>query len=74
VALIGSTWGQGISHSLLLLISKADKRSGRVQGTNVIRNLGSIVQLIFQISTILFDQPRRVFAESVTGLGKFDAQ
>ncbi|KAL7446058.1 hypothetical protein ACHAXH_009670, partial [Discostella pseudostelligera] len=55
-------------HQTSMAFDRTDKRIESVHGTNIIRNLGSIVQLIFQISTILFEQPRHVFAESVSAL------
>lgn len=39
-------------------------------GTTPIRSLKSAVQTMLQISTILFDKPRSVFAQSFGALGK----
>ena len=48
----------------------AVKGNVAVRGTKRICNLMSAVQSMFQICTILFDKPRRVFAKSLSVLGK----
>ena len=54
------------NNSLYLYRLLAVKENVAVRGTNLM----SAVLLMLQICTILFDKPRRVFAESVSVLGK----
>ena len=39
-------------------------------GTKPIRSIKSALQTMMQISTILFDKPRNVFAQSLSAIGK----
>ena len=48
----------------------ANKENVAANGTKLIRSLRSAVQTMLQISTILFDKPRIVFAQSLSALGK----
>ena len=48
----------------------ANKENVAANGTKLIRSLRSAVQTMLQISTILFDKPRSVFAQSLSALGK----
>ena len=41
-------------------------------GTKPIRSIKSALQTMMQISTILFDKPRNVFAQSLSAIGKFE--
>ncbi|KAL3809155.1 hypothetical protein ACHAXA_004654 [Cyclostephanos tholiformis] len=50
-------------------LDSAEKENVAVCGTNRICNLTSAVLSMFQLCTILFDKPRRVFAKSVSMLG-----
>ena len=41
-------------------------------GTKPIRSIKSALQTVMQISTILFDKPRNVFAQSLSATGKLN--
>jgi len=41
-------------------------------GTKPIRSIKSALQTMMQISTILFDKPRNVFAQSLSATGKLN--
>ena len=41
-------------------------------GTKPIRSIKSALQTMMQISTILFDKPRNVFAQSLSAIGKIE--
>ncbi len=55
-----------------IVVSHANLNAGKENighATKSIRSLRSTVQALFQITTILFDKPRNVFAQSLTAIG-----
>ena len=56
--------------ALCIDITANKENVGTANGTKLIRSLRSAVQTMLQISTILFDKPRSVFAQSLSALGK----
>ena len=59
-----------MSLTFLCIDITANKENVAANGTKLIRSLRSAVQTMLQISTILFDKPRSVFAQSLSALGK----